>query len=175
MRRFLILSIFVLAAIAHGCATTKSVFSTTAQLDTIEAYEAFVKKYPDSEYYNQAKARMNFFFRMLRDTSILDAKAREIATKYGIDFSNVSVITGAGLGMRYIEERNAIHYDFSAEWSPQLELSNSGTMPRLEYRYGGLEVNLPGLSVQYMDGTECRTGPETYLFINKQWYLKPVH
>lgn len=53
-----LLVIFSLLIFIVGCASVSSLYNKARELNTIEAYEEFIQKYPDSELANEAKKRI---------------------------------------------------------------------------------------------------------------------
>ena len=49
---------FVLLVVVLGCATTTSVWHKTQELNTIQAYQEFLRKYPQSEFTEDANRRI---------------------------------------------------------------------------------------------------------------------
>lgn len=54
-----LLIIFGLILLIVGCASVASHYSEVREIDTIEAYEEFIQKYPDSEFSNEAKEQID--------------------------------------------------------------------------------------------------------------------
>jgi hypothetical protein len=65
---------FTAMVLIVGCASVESHYKETRELDTIEAYEEFIQKYPDSEFANEAKKRLEHLESSQKDFEVAKIK-----------------------------------------------------------------------------------------------------
>jgi len=74
--KILCMSFFLLLFLS-GCATLKSDFEQAKRIDSIQAYDEFLKKYPNSEFSNQALIRMEELLKIQEKIQAEEEKKRE--------------------------------------------------------------------------------------------------
>jgi len=105
----------------------------------------------------------------------------KILSKYNMTppyvFSNVmaednDLPTPTGLSGSKTENGVNIYLKLPEKWCEVLLVKQSGSLPDVKFRYGGIRINLKTMNVAFEDKTECVINGKEYVFSNGKWLEK---